>query len=105
MWAALASALIWLAAQCMGGLISRALVALGIGTVTAIGFNALLNGAVSAMTAQFNLNAELMALVQATGLIWFAGTIMSAISTRLIIRGLTSDSMTFWTKRMQLPSS
>ena len=104
MWRVLADVLISLIASAAGGLVSRFLVALGIGTVTAIGFSAIWNGALGAMESQLSVNAELIAIVQATGLLWLVSTVMSAISTRLIIKGLTSDSMSFWVKRMQLPA-
>lgn len=86
----------------MKGIIGRILITLGIGTVTAVGVNALLQTALQ--YAQFGSmgNSQLQAVVNAVGIPWLMSTLVSAVSTRLVVQGLMSDAVSFWVMRRQI---
>lgn len=84
------------------GWIGRILVALGIGIVTATGINALLQNALQYAKFSSLGNAQLQAVVNAVGIPWLMSTLVSAISTRLFIQGLSSDGLSFWVMRRQI---
>lgn len=94
----------FLANACVG-IVGRVLVALGIGTVTATGFNALVSGVVLGVQSQLSGSGQVYNLMTDLGIIWLISTLLSAVTTKMLVQGLTSDSATFWVKRKQLPSS
>lgn len=97
---ALATTLVAFLADAVKGLVGRVLVALGIGAVTAVGFSTVINQALANMSLG-NLGQLTIAL-NAVGVPWFVGTIISAVTTRLTLRGLMSDNVTFWLMRKSL---
>jgi hypothetical protein len=98
---AIGTTLLGMFADSLKGLVGRVLVSLGIGAVTATGINALMNYALS--FAQFGGgSAQFQAAIQSIGIPWFISTLLSAVTTRMTIRGLTSDSFSFWRMRKQI---
>ena len=98
---AIGTTLLGLLADSIKGLVGRVLVSLGFGVVTATGINALMNYALS--FAQFSGgSAQFQAAIVSMGVPWFISTLLSAVTTRLTIRGLQSDSFSFWRMRKQL---
>lgn len=98
-----ASVVILFLADSMKGLVGRALVALGIGAVTTVGFNAVIASATARM-AFTGVPAQMYNALDAMGVVWFLSILVSAISTRLLLKGLSSDSMSFWALRRGLPA-
>jgi len=102
-WAAMmATTLIAFLAEAIKGLVGRVLVALGIGVVVATGVSALLSQALGLMSFGSAGGAQFQAALSAIGIPWFLGTIVSAITTRVTLRGLSSDGLSFWIMRRQL---
>lgn len=104
---AIATTVIAFLADAMKGLVGRALIALGIGAVTTIGFNVLINAALSAANQQIGNTGytTFHTTFNAIGLPWFIGMLFSAISTRMVLKGLTSDALSFWVLRRGVPAS
>jgi hypothetical protein len=84
----------------IGSRIGRALVALGIGVVTYTGFNVMLgtlkNNAFSAIG---NLPSGVLDILLALKVGPALGIIFSAVTARLVISGLTSDSVKRFVKK------
>lgn len=101
MWyTTLATTLIAFLADAVKGLVGRVLVALGIGSLTVVGASSVINLALSYMGAgQFG---ALGPAIEAVGVPWFMGAIISGVTTRLAVRGLMSDNITFWLMRRSL---
>ena len=102
---AVAVAVVAFLADAMKGLVGRVLVALGIGAITATGFNAVIGAALTQAQNAFSAVGTFGPALQAVGVLWFISTLLSAVSTRLALRGLTSDSVSFWVLRRGLPTS
>lgn len=101
-WAvAIGTVLVGILADAIKGLVGRVLVALGIGVVTATGLTALMNTALS--FASFGGgSAQFQAAIQAMGIPWFISTLLSAVTTKLTLKGLSSDSVSFWRMRKSI---
>lgn len=99
---ALAVTIVAVLADAAKGIVGRVLVALGFGVVTAVGLNAALNS-VLFNALDFNAgNVQFAATIQAVGIPWFISTIVSAVTTRITLSGLTSDGLSFWIMRKRL---
>lgn len=90
--------LLGMLADALPGLINRILISLGIGLVAAHGFNALIQGALS-LASFSGASATFAQALDAVGVNWFISTMASAVTTRLTIKGLTSDTFQFWRMR------
>lgn len=92
-------------AEAAKSIVGRVLIALGMGVVTSTGMTAVLN-AVLSMGSHAALGTGLVAdLFAHLGMSWFLSTIYSALVARMTLRGLTSDSVSFWVMRKGLPGS
>ena len=104
MWQALAAVLTVVFSNSLKGIVARVLLALGLGVVTVTGLNALLQAGI----AQANISAvgdtQFQAAITAMGIPWFISTLLSAFTTRLTLRGLSSDAFSFFVLRRGLPS-
>lgn len=90
-------------ADAVKGIAGRLLVALGFGIVTATGINAAITYAMGSATNFVGTgNPYFQATISAIGLPWFISTIISAVSTRAALKGLTSDGLSFWVMRRQI---
>src|SRR4051794_13028550 len=101
---AVATIVVAFLADACKGLVGRVLVALGIGAITAVGINAMLTG-VSGLMSFSGAPAQFLAALQAMGVQWFMSTILSAITTRATLQGLTSDAVSFWVLRRGIPGA
>lgn len=104
MWAtAFAATLVSFFADAVKGIVGRLLVALGFGIVTATGINAAITYAMGSATNFGGTgNVYFQQTISAIGLPWFISTLVSAISTRAALKGLTSDGLSFWIMRKQV---
>lgn len=101
--AALAATIVSFFADAVKGIAGRLLVALGFGIVTATGINAALTFALGSSTNFVGTgNPHFQATISAIGIPWFISTIISAVSTRAALKGLTSDGLSFWVMRKQI---
>lgn len=92
-------------AEAAKSIVGRVLIALGVGIVTSTGLTATLNSLLALMTPP-ELGVGLFGqLFSGVGMSWFLSTIYSAIVARMTLRGLTSDSVSFWVLRKNLPSA
>jgi hypothetical protein len=97
---ALATVILGFLADALKGIVGRVLVALGLGVVTATGFNALFASALQLMT--FQGSPIFISTIEAVGVPWFISTMLSAVTTRMMVRGLKSDSFSFWRMRRSI---
>ena len=102
MWKFAAIVILPMLAEAMKGLVGRVLIALGIGFVTATGFHALLAGVISSANLT-GVPAQTYAVFSTCGIPWLISTMVAAITTRLTLRGLTSDALSFFVMRRGLP--
>ena len=98
---ALAVTLIAFLAEACKGLVGRVLVALGIGAVTAVGVQAALSSVVAMMTFS-GVPSQMLSALNAVGLPWFLSALVSAVSTRMVLKGLTSTGVSFWVMRRSI---
>ncbi|MFN7120881.1 MAG: DUF2523 domain-containing protein [Hydrogenophaga sp.] len=84
----------------VGSLVPRVLVALGISVVTYTGLSATL-GFVKAemLNALSGLPAEMVGLLGYMGVGQFINIITSALLARMVLNGLTSDTLKQWVKK------
>lgn len=105
MAASIAVAIVAYLAEAAKSIVGHVLIALGFGLVTTTGLTAVLNS-VLAMGSEAALGTGLAAEVfSGLGMSWFLSTIYSALTVRMTLRGLTSDSVSFWVMRRGLPST
>jgi hypothetical protein len=102
--AAVATYVLAFLAGSMKGLVGRVLIALGLGAITISGFHAL-TSAVIAQMGFTGVAGQTYAVIDACGIPWLMSTLVSAVTTRLALQGLTSDSLSFWILRRGLPGS
>ncbi len=95
----LAVTLIGFLAQAVVGLVGKVLVGLAIGSVTVTGFNALFSSVLAQANIAATGNAQFEAALSALGIPWFVSTMVSAVTTKLALKGLQSDSLSFWRMR------
>lgn len=105
MWQVLAQILMVVFSDGIKGIVSRILLAIGLGTITAVGMNALISGALNQAQVALQSNSQVGAAMSAMGVTWFMSLIISGISTRIAISALSSDAVSFWVMRRGLPSS
>lgn len=86
-------------------IVGRVLIALGVGVVTSTGLTAVLNSVLGMMNVNNVTNSTVVNAMNAVGMTWFLSTIYSAVVARLTLRGLTSDSVSFWVMRKRLPGA
>lgn len=86
-------------------IVGRVLIALGFGLVTATGLTAALNQVISLGSTSVLGNSMLASGMSASGMTWFLSTIYSALSSRMILKGLTSGGVSFWVMRKGLPGA
>lgn len=101
----IAVAIVSYLAQAATTIVGRVLVALGIGVVTSTGLTAVLNSVTAMGSTAMLGNAQLSNAMAGVGMTWFLSIIYSAIVTRLTLRGLMSDSVSFWVMRKRLPTT
>ena len=99
MWVALVTTLVAFLADACKGLVGRVLVALGIGAITAVGLNLALSTALTRISDAMQSTGQIYPALDAMGVVWFVATIVSAITTRLTLRGLMSEGLSFWVMR------
>jgi len=95
----LAVTLIAFLADAVVGLVGKVLVGLGIGAVTVAGFNALFSSVLAQASTSMMGDAQFEAALSALGIPWFISTLVSAVTTKLTLKGLQSDTVTFWRMR------
>lgn len=84
----------------VGSMVPRVLVALGISVVTYTGLSATLGFVKSQMLASLaGLPAELVSLLAFMGVGQFINIITSALLARMVLNGLTGDTMKQWVKK------
>jgi len=91
-------------AEAAKGIVGRVLIALGVGIVTSTGLTAVLNQVLSLMTDPMVGQGMFGSVFSGVGMSWFLSTIYSALVARMTLRGLTSDSVSFWVLRKSLPA-
>lgn len=91
-------------AQAATTIVGRVLVALGVGVVTSTGLTAVLNSVFALGATSTIGNAAVVTAMNGVGMTWFLSTIYSALVARMTLRGLTSDSVSFWVMRKRLPA-
>jgi hypothetical protein len=92
----LAVTLVAFLSQAVVGLVGKVLVGLAIGSVTVTGFNALFSSVLAQANIAATGNAQFEAALSAVGIPWFVSTMLSAVTTKLALKGLKSDSLTSW---------
>ncbi len=92
----LAVTLVAFLAQAIVGLVGKVLVGLAIGAVTVTGFNALFSSVLAQASLSATGNSQVDAALTALGIPWFVSTLVSAVTTKLALKGLASDSLTSW---------
>ena len=92
----LAVTLIAFLSQAVVGLLGKVLVGLGIGAVTVTGFNALFSSVLAQANIAATGNVQFEAALSAVGIPWFVSTMVSAVTTKLALKGLKSDALTSW---------
>jgi len=95
----LAVTLIAFLADAVVGLVGKVLVGLGIGAVTVAGFNALFSSVLAQANTAMTGDTQFEAALTSLGIPWFISTMVSAVTTKLTLKGLQSDSVTFWRMR------
>lgn len=92
-------------AEAAKGIVGRVLIALGVGVVTSTGLTAVLNAVLSAGAVSTMGNAQVVSAMNGVGMTWFLSTIYAAMTARLTLKGLTSDSVSFWVMRKRIPGA
>lgn len=92
-------------AEAAKGIVGRVLIALGVGVVTSTGLTAVMNSLLAAGSVSTIGNAQVVAAMNGVGMTWFLSTIYAAITARMTLKGLTSDSVSFWVMRKRLPGA
>lgn len=83
-----------------GTLVGRVLIALGITAVTYVGVGASLDWMVAQWQSSLgNLPGKVLSVLGALRVGYDVGILVGAITARLTLAGLTSDSLTFWVMR------
>ena len=102
---AVATIVITFLMQACKGLVGRVLIALGVGAVTATGFHALASAVTSLAFTGNGLPAQAYHVIDSAGIPWLFTTMLGAVTARLALQGLLSDSLSFWVLRRGLPTS
>lgn len=85
------------------GIVGRVLVALGFGLVTMVGINTAIDAVMKdALDFSGAGNSQFYAALDAMSVPWFISTLISAVSTRMTLRGLTSEGLSFWIMRKRI---
>lgn len=92
-------------AEAAKSIVGRVLIALGIGVVTTTGLTAVLNSVLAMGTTAAFGDPMIASALSGVGFTWFLSTIYSALVARMTLRGLTSDSASFFVLRKTLPGS
>lgn len=103
--ASIAVAVVAYLAEAAKSIVGRVLIALGVGIVTSTGMTAVLNAVLELGSPSGLGTGMIFQAFQGMGMSWFLSTLYSAIIARLTLRGLTSDSVSFWVMRRGLPGS
>lgn len=80
-------------------IVGRVLIALGFGLVTVTGMTAALNSVIALGSTSALGNPVIASALSSSGMTWFLSTIYSALTVRLTLKGLSSDSVSFWVMR------
>lgn len=89
--------------QAAGSIAGRAMIALGIGMVTMTGFQASLDFATDFIASRWStLPVQAYQLLAVLRVGADIGIIVGAVIAKMTLKGLTSDSLTFWVMRGKL---
>lgn len=92
-------------AEAAKGIVGRVLIALGVGVVTSTGLTAVMNSLLAMGSVSTIGNAQVASAMSGVGMTWFLSTIYAALTARMTLKGLTSDSVSFWVMRRRLPGA
>ena len=100
-----ANIILWLSAAA-SGIVGRVLVGIGFGAITVLGVGLAVDQALSiSLNAISSSGGAVAGFISDIGITWFIATLFSAVSTRLVLRGLTSaGGLSFWALRRTIQS-
>ena len=92
-------------AEAAKSIVGRVLIAIGFGVVTSTGLTMVLNSVMQGAAVANIGNSQVIDAMSGVGMTWFISNIFAALTARLTLKGLTSDSVSFWVMRKRTPGA